>query len=469
MPDLIGLGARWQGMGGGGVGLVDDGTAALLNPAGLSKVRRPTAGIGFVVGVPRFDAVPPLWWDTNRDGVVDDRDPPLLFDATPPTIRGVQLQASRHVGGKFGLGLTAYVPTNNLIRFAMFEPELPNYIMWDNRPQRFVAAAAVGGDVLPGVAIGGGVDLLARARVSVGLTADAGISGPTESATSLDDSIQAIEVDVHEIDFAVVPAFAPVAGIQLSPGAWAPALEGFVVGATWHGEVGLPIDVDLDLQANLRVEDVGELEPYVTAVVAQAQLALFDHYVPQRVQLGVAYRRSGVLAMYLDARWTDWRRAVLNVARVASAQIDSPLVDLDSVVDGNEHAFVMRSVWSARTGVDLMLPEWTLSSDWRYVRLSARGGFGYDPTPLVAQGASSALLDTDRSSFSLGAGVETWDPFELTDGAVRLDAFLQIQTLAQRTLPHASDTPTAGYPINATSIPVGGSLIAFGGQWSFEY
>ncbi|MEQ1506302.1 MAG: hypothetical protein ABMB14_28985, partial [Myxococcota bacterium] len=131
VPDLFGLGARWQGAGGGGVAVVEDGTAAYLNPAGLSRVRRPTAGIGYLHGWPQFEPVPPLWWDTNRDGRVTTDDPPLQYDANPPSMGGIQVQASRNVGGKFGIGFTAYVPTRNLIRFAMFEPSLPNYIMYD--------------------------------------------------------------------------------------------------------------------------------------------------------------------------------------------------------------------------------------------------------------------------------------------------------------------------------------------------
>lgn len=471
VPDLFGIGARWQGAGGGGVAVVEDGSAAFVNPAGLSRVRRPTAAIGYVQGWPRFAPVPALYWDTNRDGLVDDRDTPLQFDANPAPMGGFQVQASRNVGGKFGVGLTAYVPTRNLIRFAMFEPSLPNYIMYDNRPQRFVAAAAVGGKILPGLSIGLGVDLLAQAKISVAATIDVELSAPeTTTGTGLDELVTGVVVDTHEIDFAVVPAMAPLAGIQLDLGELVPALDGLVLGASYHHSVGLPIDVDLDIQANLGASGIGDLDPYVTAAVAKANLALFDHYVPPRLNFGLAWRRANALTIYADGRFTDWRGLVLNVARVSSADLSSPLVDLDDAIeDGNPYSITVRSTLGLRMGADLHLPEFPVSGKLRYVRLSFRGGFGWEPTPLVSQGPESAFLDADRTFFTLGAGLEHWDAFELVDGAIRWDLFFQWHVLSKAVLPRTASEPTAGFPVSGAGIPAGGTMPVIGGQWSFEY
>ncbi|MCB9688886.1 MAG: outer membrane protein transport protein [Alphaproteobacteria bacterium] len=473
VPDIVGLGARWQGAGGGGVAVVEDGTAALLNPAGLSRVRRPTASVGYLYGWPRFEATPELWWDTNRDGLVDENDPPLAFDANPPQMGGVQASASRNVGGKFGVGFTAYVPTANLVRFRMFEPSLPNWIMYDNRPQRFVAAAGLGGQILPGLSIGASVDLLARARIRVAATLDAEIdasSTGTGTTETLSDVVTEIVVDVHEIDLAVVPALSPVLGVQLDVGQILPAIDGLVLGASYHHPLGLPLDVDLDVQANADVGGVGDLEPWVGAVVAQAGLSLFDHYQPRRVQMGLAYRRANALTVYADTRWTDWRGLVLNVARLETASLTSPFLDLnDTIVDGNSYDLVLRSTWAFRMGGDLSLPRFPLKGRARYLQLSFRGGFGYEPTPLVSQSAASAFLDTDRTMYTLGAGVEHWDPFDLVDGAVRFDIFFQYHVLARAQLPRSTDVPLAGYPVSAAGIPAGGSMPVIGGQWSFEY
>jgi len=468
--DVFGMGARWQGAGGGGVAVVEDGTAAYLNPAGLSRIRRPSAGIGIQAAFPNFRPIPPLYWDTNRDGVVDERDKELQYSAQPDNSTAFQLHVGRHVGSKVGIGLALSMPTANLIRFQTFEPELPNYFMWNNRLERFMIAAGFGAEVLPGLSFGAAVETLAGGKIDIALTVDAAVTGPEETSTDIEDLVTDVVIDVHEISLAVIPKFAPVVGMQFDVGRVLPPLDGLVLGAMYHGSVGIAFNADLDIQANVDIEDVGDLEPYIAALLLASNVNVFDHYVPQRVQMGIAYRRADTLTIYGDAKWTDWSKMQLNVAQLESAGLTSPFINIDDVIrDGNDFAVLLRPVWSMRVGSDIQLPEWKIDTDLRYVRLRLRGGFAIEPTPLVDQGKSSALLDADRSMFSLGAGVEVWDPFELTDGPVRLDMFWQFHTLRSTTLPRSTDTPIAGYPAGGIGIPIGGTIMVFGGEWSFEY
>lgn len=470
VPDSYGAGGRLIAMGGGGVAVVEDGAASLVNPAGLYRIRRPTVSMGVSAAMARFAPVPDLWWDTNRDGLLDENDPPLAYSADVDDAIGTHFSAGRNVGGKFALGISGYVPSGRLIRFSTFEPSLPNYVMYDNRPQRYALAVGVGGQVLPGVALGAGIDLVPSARYDVALTIDAVVTGTEDPDDDLDALIREVTVDVHEMDLDLVPGFAPLLGVQIDAGKWAPSLDGLWLGASWRGSVGLPISVDLDMQTNIRVEDVGSLDPIVFAALLDAGLALYDHYVPSMLSLGAAYRAEGVLSAYVDVRRTAWQRMTLNVARVASAELESPLVDLgDFVGDGNAFDVGLRNTWGARTGVEIWLPKVELASDLRYVRLFARGGFQYEPTPLVRQGPESAILDADRFGFSWGMGFETWDPFELVDGPVRLDAYGQRHLLSSALLPRASDGPVAGYPVDAAGIPVGGAVWVVGGQAGFDF
>ena len=468
--DVFGMGARWEGAGGGGVAVVEDGTAAYLNPAGLSRIRRPTAGIGVQAAFPNFKPLPPLYWDTNRDGSVDERDPPLQYSAQPENTTAVQLHVGRHVGGKFGLGVAASVPTSNLIRFQTFEPELPSYFMWENRLERFMIAAGIGGEILPGLSIGAAVETLAGGKIDIALGIDAAVQGPDSADTGVEDLISDVVIDVHEVSLAVIPRFAPIVGLQFDVGRVAPPLDGLVLGAMYHGSVGIAFDAEVDIQADVDIQDVGDLEPYVTSLLLASNVNVFDHYVPQRVQMGLAYRRADTLTLYGDAKWTDWSKMQLNVAKLDSAELTSPFINIDDVIrDGNQYQVVLRPVWSMRMGADLQLPEWKLDTAVRYVRLRLRGGFSVDPTPLVDQGSASALLDADRSMFSLGTGAEIWDPFALTDGPVRFDLFWQFHTLRSTTLPRSTQTPTARYPSQGIGIPIGGTIMVFGGEWSFEY
>ena len=104
VPDKFGVGCHWLGAGGGGVSLIGDGSSALVNPAGLSRVRRPTAAVGLMAGLHRFEPAPDVYSDTNRDGALDDRDEPHPVDVQVDPAIGMSLLMARQVGGKFGLG-----------------------------------------------------------------------------------------------------------------------------------------------------------------------------------------------------------------------------------------------------------------------------------------------------------------------------------------------------------------------------
>jgi long-subunit fatty acid transport protein len=470
VPDSYGPGARLIGMGGGGVAVVEDGAAALVNPAGLYRIRRPTVAVGVSLVHDNFDPVPALYWDTNRDGTVDDRDPPLAYDAGVADAFGFHFSAGRNIGGKFALGISAYTPAARLLEFKTFEPSLPTYFMYDDRPQRYTLAAAIGGQIVKGLAIGGGIDFVPKARLKLMLQIDGSVTGTDDTQSDVSDLVGDITIDVHQIDVDIVPDFAPILGVQLDVGQWVPPLKGLWLAAAYRGSVGLPISVDLDLQANIAAEDIGDMDPLVFAIIMDTQLRLFDHYVPSVLSLGAAYRNEDTLTVSIDVRNTNWKKMELNVAKVVSADITSPLIDIDDLIhDGNDFTVQLRSVWGLRMGAELNLPKWTLNNDFRYVRVCVRGGFQYEPSALASQGPTSALLDADRMGFSVGAGFESWDPWELIDGPWRIDVFAQYHVLATGALQHGSATPAAGYPIEGNSIPIGGNILVAGAQWGFDY
>ena len=468
VPEKYGTGSRSMGLGGTGVSWVHDGHAALLNPAGLSRIRRPMAGAGMSAAVDRFQPLPSVWWDTNRDGTIDERDPPLQLSSDVENAVGVHFHASRHIGGKFGLGLVGYVPTQRVIQLRSSEPDLPEYTFYNSRQQRYVLAAGVGGEVLNGVHVGIGVDFVPRAIVSVAFTVNATVVGNDDDDFS--DVVTGVVVDLHELQLDLVAGFAPTAGVTLDLGAWSEPLQGASIGLSYHGSSGLPVDSELDAQFGVSVEDVGDLDPYVLAAAAQAGLRLYDHYVPTTVSLGLSYMPERRFGAAVDLTWTNWQPLALSVARLTEANIDSPIVRLeDEVVDGNAFEATFRNTVTVRTGVELPLRTIELGEKWRYADIAFRLGGGYAPTPLVDQGPSSAFIDTNRLYFTAGAGLETWDPTGLLDGASRIDLMSQVHILEAGLLPRASDEPRSGYPVARNDIPYGGSIWVFGGQWSFEF
>ena len=96
-------------------------------------------------------------------------------------------------------------------------------------------------------------------------------------------------------------------------------------------------------------------------------------------------------------------------------------------------------------------------------------GAGYEPTPLVSQGDSSAFLDSNRWMVTTGLGIRHWDPFDLVYGEIRTHLFAQIHGLTGASLPRMTSTPRAGFPMDASTIPIGGQIFVLGGQVSFDY
>jgi hypothetical protein len=469
VPDTYGVGADHIGMGGGGVAHVADGAAALMNPAGLVRVRRPMVSAGVSWGMVDFADPPPVWWDTNRDGQVDERDPPLELTANVDDTLGLHLDLARQIGSRFGVGLAAYVPLQRLFRLKTFEPSLPTYVMHDNRAQRYVLAAAIGGMPVSGLYIGVGADVVPRVAFDVSLTADIAVTGD-DSANDLGELVGDVRIDIHEIELDVVPGIAPMVGVQLDFGSWSPALEGLMFGATWRGEIGVPIDARMDIQANLSASDLGELDPFVLAGIVGADLALFDHYVPMKVELGLSYRHARYFTAYADARWTDWRGMLLSVAQLESARLTTPLFDLnDAIRDGNDYQLNLRSTWSVRAGAEMRLPRFEFTNKFRYLQIVTRAGFGWEPTPLAGQGDNSAFLDSDRWWLAGGLGFETFDPLNLFNGPFHVDLFFQYHQLTPAQLGRSTSEPRAGYPVDTDRIDIGGSILVLGAEVGFAY
>lgn len=467
--ELYGFGARAMGRAQGGVSLPGDAGSALLNPAALAGSPTSQLLLGYTVVRFDFDELPPLYWDTNRDGLVDTTDQPLTVGGIDPG-DGTMLGVRRAIGPRLGVGLSLFAPTGRLLRLQTIEPRIPTYFMYQNRTQRYAMAVGLGVQPLTSLNIGVGVRMLSRSRLDATFTVDAVVDGDPDG-NGVDEVVSAT-VDVHDMTFDLKPAFIPVAGLQWKPGELDARFEGLALGFTWRGEGGVPVDVGLDAQINARTQDLGDLEPLVVAAVVQAAVSVFDHYVPQQFQLGVSYSFQDVFHTYLDVHHTRWEAMQLNYSRVLSAGIDTSLADTSGVDlgAGLTPNVKFRNTWSLRTGTELHLPPFDLPGRGGWLRPVFRGGFGYEPSPLVAQSSETALLDSDRLIFGLGLGFEHGAIWDLVDGPVSWDSFFQYHSLASGTLARAAtDSPRAGYPVGGASVPIGGRFYAAGMQWSFDY
>ncbi|NOY26785.1 MAG: hypothetical protein GXP62_13010 [Oligoflexia bacterium] len=469
--DLIGFGSPAIGRGGGGVALVDGAQGVFRNPAGLADMPGAQAVLGAQLVRGRFDQVPDVWWDTNRDGLVTDADSPLQVNVQPDPADAIWLALGRPIGSRFGIALNATIPVQRVLRVQTFEPSLPNYAFLDNQAQRFDMALGFGWEQLPGLSVGLSVEVIARTRLTFDATLDVTLTGAGKDGQDLSALIGDLTLDPHAMTLDIVPGLAPVAAVYWDVGKLLPALDGLAIGTTYRGASGLPVDVGVDLQANFNIEDVGSLDPVGVTLVVPLNLSLYDHYVPARWAMGAAWSLPDRLRLYVDVNRTMLAAMPLSIAHTVNTEVQSQLLSLaDPVVgDGNEVDVTLRNTWSTRGGAEISLPRWDLGGEIGWLQGVLRVGAGYQPTPLVSQGTDSAVLDADRLILAGGLGVAHGDPFGLIAGPISWDAHVQVQTLGRGTLPVDTTPYRPGAPVDQGGLPIGGKIWMAGLQCAINY
>ena len=470
--DVFGFDARTMGRGGGGLALSDGPGDLFRNPSLLQRLPAPQVSFGYAMLRGGFDAPPPVYWDTNQDGRIDDTDDPLQVDLTLDRADGFMVGLARPVGKRFGIGLAAFLPLDRLLRIRTFEPSLPTWFLYENRLHRFELTAGFGWQQLPGISVGGAVEMLARTRFRITTTLEVRVRGAQGGDTGAGDLVEEMSLDTHAIEIDLVPNFAPVASLSWDVGELIPPLRGLQMGATYRGSTGLPVDVIIDLQGNVAIEDVGDLEPMVLTLIAPIQLDLYDHYVPERLTVGIAWDKRGPVRGYFDLERTWWNRMRLNVAQVSDGEVQSQVLKLSdtSIHDGNDYTAELGATTAFDLGAEVAMPELSLKGGFQFLRLSLRAGGGLHPSPLKSQGPTSSLLDADRLQTGVGLGIAHADPFHLVAGPLRWDLAFSWHQFASGALDVGDQTPyRAGAPLDGAPVPVGGHLLAAALQWSFEY
>jgi hypothetical protein len=467
--EQIGFGARSMGRGSGGMGLVDSPAGVFLNPAGLVRLGGPQVQVGYGLYRMTFDPIPEIAWDTNQDGLLDDHDVPLSVGTGYGRADGFSFGLGRTLGDRFGIGLAGFIPVDRFVRFRSFDPSIPTWFMYENRPYRYDFSAGFGWQQLPGLYVGGAVEVLARAHFELTATIDVGASIPREGE-GLESVVSGVDLDLHDMEFDMRTSFAPTAAILWDLGPLIPAAEGWRLSLAYRGASGIPVEVLMNIQADIEIEETEELEALTMAALLPFQVSLLDHYVPWRLSGGVAYSKEDKASAYVDVIWTGWGAAVLNVAVLESGSVQLPVVGSSvEIQDGNEMQVEFTHTLGMRAGGELVLPSWTGPAEFGRVGAVLRAGGGYEPSSLKAQGTDTRLLDTDRAWVSIGGGLQHHDPLSLVEGPLAWDAYVVYHFLAPGALGVDPSSEPMGLPIDGADIPIGGHLLTAGVQWSFQY
>ncbi|MGB0641121.1 MAG: OmpP1/FadL family transporter [Myxococcota bacterium] len=471
--DVYGFGAKSIGRGQGGVSVADGGMTVFRNPALLQKLEWAEATVGYGLYRGSFPEGPDVYWDTNRDGLLDSSDTPLQVKSQSPSSDAVSLSMSRNVGTKVGLGINAFLPTSQFLRLHTTEPALPTWVMYENRNQRFEIAVGLGAEIYRGISVGASAELIAQARYQINATLNVAAGTADDNDPTGEDLIDYVTVDIHEMTLDLVPRFIPVFGLHWDVGELAPPLEGLYMGAAWRGSSGVPVDASIDLQLNGSVfNDMDELDPMYVTLLMPVELSIFDHYVPQRLSLGASYDYKQRVMAYVDLHHSKWSEMQVNVAHVTESKIRSQLIGVneDLLDDANDYDAVFTNTLSVHGGLEVYLPEIDVQGEAGSIAPVIRGGMGLIPSPLQSQGAGTAFLDADRMLFSAGLGVSHDDPFGLVPGPVSWDMFFTAHRLASGELKPAGTTNIRpGAPVDGAAFPIGGKLWSTGVEMAVSF
>ncbi len=350
--DLYGFGARGSALAGALAAGAEGGAAAYYNPAALLALPEPVLHLGVDWVLPALNI---------------DQDHPAAQGALTPN--PVDMDLGLHVGlsvplsgwfeRRVALGLGVHHPADGGTRIEAFDPQRPQFFLYQSLPDKLLLAPAIAFEIAPWLLVGAGVQVLAF------------IDGEANAAVTLGGrrfTKTGLRVDI-------LANKAPTAGVLLRP------MDDLRVGLTYrHG-----LDFQYGLPLALEIEEVGTLSLVVEGVAL---------YTPPQAEAGVAWQMSPRLLLLAAVTWAGWSHSPDPAAEV--------VVDLQGDKIGRQELAHAESVPVDLGARDVLIPrigaEWQASSDW-----TLRGGLAFRPTPLPTPTGRTNYIDAPTLTTGLGA------------------------------------------------------------------
>ena len=234
--------------------------------------------------------------------------------------------------------------------------------MYENRPHRFDFSVGFGWEQLPALRGRGGRGVYQNPfQLDATLVAEASLPQEDEDLSSV---VNEMSLDLHTMTMEMRTSFAPTASILWDIGQTISRMDGWRLAAAYRGASGIPVDVLIDIQANIELDETEELEKLTVAALLPVEVSLLEHYVPARLTAGVGFSPKERSQAYLDVVWTGWSDAVLNIATLGDASLEMAILGSDlEIADNNEHRIQLQNTLGVRTGVEVALPSWSGPGD----------------------------------------------------------------------------------------------------------
>ena len=418
--DVYGFEPRGMGMAGAQTSTADDYTAAYFNPSLLAFQSKASIGASF------------NWFNHHLETNVLEGDTRPLNPVDPDDALGWTLGFVFPFGGKvenrLSLGVGIYLPSDVVLSANTINPDSPNWYLHDSGNDRITIAASLGVRITDWLSLGVGLQMLG------------GITG------AIDFQLDAIEFifDSRAFRADVTTAVAPLAGFTLN---FDPI--GLRFGFSYRGE----LEVDYELPTVFRVMgDLGD---------GRKELAVIDfivsgtvHYSPHIFSLGAQWRVIDPLLLTLEARFALWSRAPDPTVNV-QLNLDSEVEMLQDILGENFDANGKgkKPQFSNTLSVHFGAEYWFVKDFF-----ALRAGYAFTPTPIPLQYGSTNLLDGDRHTASLGAGIYFHDPLEIFKSPIAVEIAYQMHIIPEREAIKKETASIASYRyggmINALSAAI---------------
>ncbi|MEZ4268370.1 MAG: outer membrane protein transport protein [Myxococcota bacterium] len=398
--EIYGFGPRAIGMAGAMTAAATDYTATYYNPGALTADKEARLGLTFTLNRPKL--------------YIDRRAPdPEAAEILPPTNVALSLGWLYSFGGIFrdrlALGVSLHLPAKRLARVQAIDAVVPHFTLYQSLHDKLLLHASVAGEILPGVSLGVGAQILADLAGTARLDLDV-----------VDGRFARRSISVE-----LTPTISAVAGLHVRP------VEGLAIGFAYRQanavSFALPVTVTEGESLTLNFD------------VRQTVL-----YSPHQLSLGFSYLVPSLdLTLALDASLALWSQAP-DPSTLIRGDIGGSLLeglglgdalDLSTETPRTKPGF--HDTVSVRVGFEWQARRWLL----------LRTGYGFRPTPVPRQTGLSAYLDNDAHIVSLGAGFVFQDPLKVHVHPIQLDLGFMMTVLPRRTV--VRDTP--GDPIGDLS------------------
>lgn len=416
--DTLGFGTRNINLGGAVTADVEDVGSNYYNPAGI--VRGPGLRLSF-----SYVSMNSLLEINNEDSNVE-----RMSGLTIGIIAPLQIGDFR-----FGFGLGVHLPDQRLSRTRSTIQTRPRWERYDTRPHKVYLSTNIAFRPIDWLLIGVGITFQSPSDLELLIDGDADLF--RVSSTRLR----------HQFGGDLTSTRYPQAGVQFI------ASEALSLGISWRGSLTLRNRLSATVEGNVVVGTVRA--PLDFSLISNS----VSTYMPQQLTLGFASKPVERLRVSMDLTWMDWsKHPSLIPSEAITLEIDLSMLpvmlDIPEEIGGRSPIPMnMRDTLVPRVGVEFD----AFQNDSTLVQ--TRFGYVYEGSPFPIQRGATNFVDSDRHTFSLGAGVRLSDLRPTIPGHLQLDAYFQYAYLPTRN--HQKDSlvdPVGDYTAGGQQWGVGASL-----------